>query len=39
MPVFQKRRFQHGAVSENSFRNHFPGREIVYRREFLARYE
>jgi len=39
MPVFPKRRFQHGAVSDNTFRKHFPGRETTYRKEFLSNYE
>ncbi len=39
MPVFPKRRFQHGAVSMNSFSKHFPVRETAYRKEFLASYE
>lgn len=39
MPVFQKRRFQHGAVSLSSFRRHFPSREIDFRKEFFSRYE
>lgn len=39
MPVFQKRRFQHGAVSQDAFRKHFPIKEIDYRKEFLSRYE
>jgi asparagine synthase (glutamine-hydrolysing) len=39
MPVFQKRRFQHGAASETDFSNHFPGKEIAYRKEFLSKYE
>jgi len=39
MPVFPKRRFQHGAVSEKGFNSHFPEKEIAYRREFLSRYE
>lgn len=39
MPVFPKRRFQHGAASEKAFKKHFPEREIVYRREFLSKYE
>jgi asparagine synthase (glutamine-hydrolysing) len=39
MPVFPKRRFQHGAASENDFRNQFPEKEIIYRREFLSLYE
>jgi asparagine synthase (glutamine-hydrolysing) len=39
MPVFPKRRFQNGAASANAFRNHFPEKEIVYRKEFLSSYE
>jgi asparagine synthase (glutamine-hydrolysing) len=39
MPVFTKRRFQHGAASEESYRKHFPGKENDYRREFLSHYE
>lgn len=39
MPVFEKRRFQHGAASENAFKKHFPEREIEYRKEFLSKYE
>jgi asparagine synthase (glutamine-hydrolysing) len=39
MPVFQKRRFQHGAASDIDFSNHFPGKEIDYRKEFLSKYE
>ena len=39
MPVFQKRRFQHGAVSTRDFNRHFPDKEIEYRKEFLSSYE
>jgi len=39
MPVFAKRRFQHGAASQKDFRRLFPEREIVYRKEFLSNYE
>jgi asparagine synthase (glutamine-hydrolysing) len=39
MPVFQKRRFQHGAASDRDFSKHFPGKEIDYRKEFLSKYE
>jgi asparagine synthase (glutamine-hydrolysing) len=39
MPVFPKRRFQHGAVSERAFKEHFPLRENDYRKEFLSEYE
>jgi Asparagine synthase. len=39
MPVFQKRRFQHGATSDKDFSRQFPGKEINYRKEFLSNYE
>ena len=39
MPVFDKRRFQHGAASEAAFMNHFPEKEIAYRKEFLSNYD
>ncbi|MCX6254629.1 MAG: asparagine synthetase B family protein, partial [Bacteroidia bacterium] len=39
MPVFRKRRFQHGAVSHHDFNRHFPVKEITYRKEFLSNYE
>ena len=39
MPVYQKRRFQHGAASSGDFARHFPSKEIIYRKEFLSRYE
>ncbi len=39
MPVFEKRRFQHGATSAGDFNKHFPDREIDYRRAFLSKYE
>jgi asparagine synthase (glutamine-hydrolysing) len=39
MPVFEKRRFQHGAASPQAFNMHFPEREIAYRKEFLSNYE
>jgi asparagine synthase (glutamine-hydrolysing) len=39
MPVFQKRRFQHGAASEQALKNLFPTREIAYRKEFLSTYD
>jgi asparagine synthase (glutamine-hydrolysing) len=39
MPVFQKRRFQHGATSPQVFNKHFPAKEIEYRKEFLSIYE
>jgi len=39
MPVFEKRRFQHGAASDKAFKKHFPEREIEYRKEFLSKYE
>jgi asparagine synthase (glutamine-hydrolysing) len=39
MPIFPKRRFQHGAASETAFHQHFPEKEIEYRRAFLSRYD
>jgi asparagine synthase (glutamine-hydrolysing) len=39
MPVFKKRRFQHGASSMDTFREHFPEKEIEYRKEFQAIYD
>ncbi len=38
MPAFPKRRFQHGAVSEDSLRARLPFREAEYREQFLALY-
>jgi len=38
MPVFAKRRFQHGAVSVERLRQRTPGRESDYRKQFLALY-
>ncbi len=39
MPVFEKRRFQHGAASKDAFQAHFPEKELDYRKEFLSIYE
>ena len=39
MPVYEKRRFQHGAASKQDFDKHFPDKDIVYRKEFQSRYE
>lgn len=39
MPVFEKRRFQHGAASRDAFKKHFPEKELDYRKEFLSIYE
>jgi asparagine synthase (glutamine-hydrolysing) len=39
MPVFEKRRFQHGAASRDAFQAHFPEKELDYRKEFLSIYE
>jgi asparagine synthase (glutamine-hydrolysing) len=38
MPVFPKRRFQHGAISENRLRSRVSGREQEYRKQFLSFY-
>jgi asparagine synthase (glutamine-hydrolysing) len=39
MPVFPKRRFQHGATTVATLRSRLPERESEYRRRFLALYE
>lgn len=39
MPVFEKRRFQHGVTSPDAFNRHFPEKEITYRKEFFSKYE
>lgn len=39
MPVFPKRRFQHGAASTDDFQRLFPLKEKEYRKEFLSKYE
>ena len=38
MPVFSKRRFQHGAVAEATMHSRLPLREAEYRRKFLSLY-
>jgi asparagine synthase (glutamine-hydrolysing) len=38
MPVFGKRRFQHGAVPKEVLREKLPFREAEYRRQFLSLY-
>jgi asparagine synthase (glutamine-hydrolysing) len=38
LPVFAKRRFQHGAVPVERLRQHTSGQESDYRRQFLALY-
>lgn len=39
MPVFQKRRFQHGAMQESVLREALPFQESAYRKQFLSMYE
>ena len=39
MPVFPKRRFQHGAIPEHSLRRTMPFQEAEYRRHFLSLYQ
>jgi asparagine synthase (glutamine-hydrolysing) len=39
MPVFPKRRFQHGATSPRNFNRLFPVKEMTYRKEFFSIYE
>ena len=39
MPVFPKRRFQHGAMTEQTMRKRLPFQEAEYRKQFLSRYQ
>lgn len=39
MPVFHKRRFQHGVLSPDNFTKFFPQKETDYRKEFSSIYE
>lgn len=39
MPVYEKRRFQHGAIEEHALREALPTNEAAYRRQFLSLYE
>ena len=39
MPVFPKRRFQHGAMTEETMHKTLPFREAEYRKYFLSRYQ
>ncbi len=39
MPVFPKRRFQHGALPEDALRRRLPFREAEYRNQFLSLYQ
>jgi asparagine synthase (glutamine-hydrolysing) len=39
MPVYPKRRFQHGALPADSLRRHLPLQEAEYRRQFLSLYQ
>jgi len=39
MPIFEKRRFQHGVASTSDFNRHFPDKEMDYRKEFFSKYE
>jgi len=38
MPVFPKRRFQHGALRKETLRQRLPARETDYRKQFLTLY-
>ncbi len=38
MPIFEKRRFQHGAVEQQGFESIFPASDVAYRRAFAAIY-
>ena len=39
MPIFPKRRFQHGALPEEALRRSLPFKEAEYRRQFLSLYQ
>ncbi len=39
MPVFPKRRFQHGALPVEQLRQRVPQREVDFRKQFLAMYQ
>jgi len=39
MPIFPKRRFQHGALPKEKLRQRMPEQEAVYRKQCLALYE
>jgi asparagine synthase (glutamine-hydrolysing) len=39
MPVYPKRRFQHGALPERALHERLPDREAQYRRKFLSLYQ
>jgi asparagine synthase (glutamine-hydrolysing) len=39
MPVFEKRRFQHGAMPVDELRRRLPTKESEYRKQFLALYQ
>jgi asparagine synthase (glutamine-hydrolysing) len=38
MPIFPKRRFQHGAITADALRTTLPFREAEYRKQFLSQY-
>jgi asparagine synthase (glutamine-hydrolysing) len=38
MPIFPKRRFQHGAIPKDRLHERLPNEESVYRRKFLSMY-
>lgn len=38
MPVYRKRRFQHGAIPVETLRDRLPSREAEYRKQFLSFY-
>jgi asparagine synthase (glutamine-hydrolysing) len=39
MPVFAKRRFQHGALPAEALRHSMPMKEAEYRKQFLSLYQ
>ena len=38
MPIYPKRRFQHGAVPKATLHHHLPTQEAAYRKQFLSLY-
>jgi asparagine synthase (glutamine-hydrolysing) len=38
MPVYPKRRFQHGAINDEGFNELFPDSEMAYRNYFRSLY-
>ncbi len=39
MPVYKKRRFQHGVSDKETFASLFPGKDMKYRKAFQSLYQ